>query len=124
MDKLKEFIVLLDHKVELIFNSDMDKEYSLVLELLEEYIFKYIELAHLLKKPVKESLVMQFKESIQIFNKLESLSVKSNFKLRRNENENSNANITYSSALINHYNSIVFDQETNKACDNCRCIVF
>ncbi len=118
VEKLKYFINLIDHKMNLFFDYNTDKEYAKLLEQLEEQIFKYIELSHLLNKPVSESIILLFKDSIETFNLLESLSVKSNLQSFIKMKANSQF------AFVEQYNSIVFDEGTNKSCDNCRCIVF
>ena len=99
----------------------MDKEFALLLDTFEEYLLKYIELSRLLNHPVKDSIIIYYKDLRDNFNKLESLSVKLHFSLFKLDNKEKQMYYTSQNEAFN----ILFDDDLNKpACDNCKCSIF
>ncbi len=99
----------------------MDKEFALLLDSFEEYLFKYVELSRLLKCPIKESIIVYYKDLRDRFNKLESLSVKAHFSTCQSKENIKHKEYDVSTEGFN----IMFDDDINKPpCENCKCIIF
>ena len=111
VEKFRTFHSIIDGNKKII----LDKEYAELLEIFEDYFYKYIELSIKIKKSAYDKVIKQFKDYKEIFNRIESKCVLSH--MRDNMKD----------TIIQKRTSfeIIFEEDLGaKACCNTKCLIF